>query len=127
MGIEKDQQRYLRHSDKRRSCDGKIAFSDKKIATQAAGAAKDRGRVNSIRAYKCRHCPFWHIGKSVHIGQSLEERVDCPNGCGKKIRIRRLDSHLERCSESYEEPSNQMEVQVGGEEETSYPSQSDQV
>ena len=97
MSIEKTQQRYLKHSDQERSCRGKMAFSDKKFANKAAQAGKDGSAPKSLKAYKCRHCPFWHVGKSQHVGRSLEERVECPNGCGRQVRAKRLENHLERC------------------------------
>ena len=76
MGYIKDIQRYERFNDRSRSCMGKMAFSDKKMATNAATNTNNRFRRMRVRAYKCRHCPFWHIGKSAHMGKALQRQQE---------------------------------------------------
>lgn len=97
MNFGKRQKRYLNYSDKFRSCTGKMAYANKKQATRAAKEITVRKRVTNMRAYHCRYCPFWHVGRSEHIGRSLEERVECPKGCGNQIRQSRLEKHLPYC------------------------------
>jgi len=125
MEFGKTQRRYLNFSDEDRSCRGKMAFSDKKMASAAAKSVREKKRATNLKAYKCRHCPFWHIGRSQHVGRSLEERVACPRGCGNEIRQSRLANHLARC-EGPKQARLQKGVQGGRQDDETYgPSQSD--
>lgn len=97
MALSKTGKRYLNYSDEFRSCTGKMAYANKKQATRAAKEITVRKRVTNMRAYHCRYCPFWHVGRSEHVGRSLEDKVECPKGCGNKIRQSRLEKHLTYC------------------------------
>jgi hypothetical protein len=46
---------------RRRSCEGKRAYSHEGAARQMAGqAARERGET--LEAYRCPFCGAWHIG-----------------------------------------------------------------
>jgi len=101
-----------------------MAFSDKKMANQAAKAANERARLHNIKAYPCRFCKLWHIGKSVNYKRTLEERVECPNGCGLQIRYSRLEAHTAKCDGEVKPDSyyrSQREAQADSRAETFDP------
>jgi hypothetical protein len=46
--------------DRMVSCSGKIEFRNKKAAIISI---REHDQVARQRAYKCRHCPHWHVGR----------------------------------------------------------------
>ena len=119
----------MNHDDRFRSCTSKMAFANKKQAKSAVKEITERKRTVNMRAYKCRYCPFWHMGRSQSVGRSVEERVTCPRGCGNQIRQSRLEKHLTYC-DGVGDPTladHQTEAQDEQEEiQTSDPYRSDQ-
>jgi hypothetical protein len=55
--------RLSRESDYRRSCKGKVAYSERSVEQAALEMAEKVG--DSMEAYKCRHCQHYHVGHSV--------------------------------------------------------------
>jgi len=50
--------------DRRRSCLGKVQYSEEYARQCAAEMQKKRERP--FDAYQCRYCDHWHIGHSIH-------------------------------------------------------------
>ena len=51
----------LTEADRQRSCEQKQAYKSEATAVKSAQAMQEKGH-GALEAYKCRHCPFWHIG-----------------------------------------------------------------
>lgn len=90
MSIQKTVNRYMNQPDKVRSC----AFKKRMTKKEADVIASER----NIKAYKCRHCPAWHVGHSRSLGRLMEPRSSCPKGCQRQIRASRLEKHLNKCT-----------------------------
>lgn len=56
--------RLNKNSDRKRSCAKKIPYDSEESAQVAAKEVFDR-IGDSMDAYKCRHCKFWHTGHSI--------------------------------------------------------------
>lgn len=50
--------------EKARACDGKAVHANRRGAELAIAAmrARDRRAAVGLNAYRCPHCPGWHIG-----------------------------------------------------------------
>lgn len=55
--------RLSRESDYRRSCKGKVPYSERSVNRAAVEMAAKIG--DPMEGYKCRHCQHWHVGHAV--------------------------------------------------------------
>lgn len=55
--------RLNRNSDYRRSCRGKVKYSERSVEQAAIEMTAKIG--DQMESYKCRHCDGWHVGHSV--------------------------------------------------------------
>jgi hypothetical protein len=55
--------RRLRRQEKRKACDGKRRHTSLQNAKVAASQSH---WVSLVRAYKCKHCPYYHVGHPSH-------------------------------------------------------------
>ena len=56
--------KWIEDIDKESSCTNKVGYNRESSANNACKAMKRKG-VLGLEAYKCRHCPKWHIGHSL--------------------------------------------------------------
>jgi len=55
--------RLSSHSDFKRSCKGKVPYSESASIQAAVEVSAKLGET--MENYKCRHCEHWHIGHSI--------------------------------------------------------------
>lgn len=58
--------------DGQSSCHGKVRYGHEATAKLAALKMADKKR-EPFEAYKCRHCPAWHVGHPRFYGWTDEE------------------------------------------------------
>ena len=82
---------------KERACFGKKVYRTEELALKAEKVHVNKYQDSGMNHYKCKFCPYYHIGHRMGQSHGNNHRLLCPTGCGRLIPEISLDRHVEHC------------------------------